>query len=70
MTFSIREGDPLAMPNYTLYVEPLLVRLKKLLPGAQVGLGRLGPEPYADDIPGIIESESELKDAGKYPRRV
>ena len=48
--FSIRQGDPIAMLLYIIYVEPLLQALEKKMTGLKVaGIGK-SLEAYCDDI--------------------
>ena len=39
LLFSVRQGDPIALILYLVFVEPLLLRLKDELPGIKVGGG-------------------------------
>ena len=48
--FSIRQGDPIAMLLYILYVEPLLVHLEKKLTGLRLQHVREVLEAYCDDL--------------------
>ena len=48
--FSIRQGDPLAMILYIIYVEPLLINLEKSLSGLKLASVRQTLEAYCDDI--------------------
>ena len=54
MVFSIRQGDPLAMLLYIIYVEPLLNALERNLVGLQFPKEIL--EAYCDDI-NVMTSE-------------
>ena len=47
--FSIRQGDPLAMILYIIYVEPLLNALERSLTGLRVASVRQTLEAYCDD---------------------
>ena len=50
LLFSIRQGDPIAMVLYILYIEPLLLALEKRMRGLKVaGIGK-SLEAYCDDI--------------------
>ena len=50
LLFSIRQGDPIAMLLYIIYIEPLLIALEKRMAGLKVaGIGR-SLEAYCDDI--------------------
>ena len=48
--FSIRQGDPLAMILYIIYIEPLLLALEKSLTGLRLPSVRQTLEAYCDDI--------------------
>ena len=48
--FSIRQGDPLAMILYIIYIEPLLNALERSLTGLSVASVRQTLEAYCDDI--------------------
>ena len=48
--FSIRQGDPLSMILYIIYVEPLLNALEKALVGLRLPSVRQTLEAYCDDI--------------------
>ena len=48
--FSIRQGDPLAMLLYIIYVEPLLLALERTLTGLRLPTVRQTLEAYCDDI--------------------
>ena len=48
--FSIRQGDPLAMLLYIVYIEPLLIALEKKMSGLQVATFEQKLEAYCDDV--------------------
>ena len=48
--FSIRQGDPLAMLLYIIYVKPLLVALERSLTGLRMGSVRQTLEEFCDYI--------------------
>ena len=50
LRFSIRQGDPLAMLLYILYVEPLLWTLEKKINGLRVNNIEQKLEAYCDDV--------------------
>ena len=50
LLFSIRQGDPLAMLLYIVYIEPLLQMLEKKLVGLRVANIDQKLEAYCDDI--------------------
>ena len=50
LLFSIRQGDPIAMLLYIIYIEPLLLALERRMTGLRVtGIGK-SLEAYCDDI--------------------
>ena len=67
--FSVRQGDPIAMILYVIFLEPLLMRIRDLLPGVWVGSARLTHEPYADDISGVFTKKSDLTLLGEVMGR-
>ena len=48
--FSIRQGDPLAMLLYIVYIEPLLIALEKKMAGLKVATFDQKLEAYCDDV--------------------
>ena len=50
VNFSIRQGDPLAMLLYIIYVEPLLIVLEKSLTGPRLPNVQEVLESYCDDL--------------------
>ena len=56
--FSIRQGDPLSMLLYIIYVEPLLMALERSLVGLRVAGIQQILEPYCDDI-NLLTSDIE-----------
>ena len=48
--FSIRQGDPIAMLLYIIYVEPLLVNLEANLTGLRFSNVKEVLESYCDDL--------------------
>ena len=58
--FSVRQGDPIAMILFVIFLEPLLLRIGQLLPGVWVGGARITHETFADDISGLFRSEADL----------
>ena len=73
ITFSVRQGDPVAMCLYLIFIEPLLLRLHKECPGV-VLKGRLhrnmnAPlveaveeevEGYVDDVEALCSSDNDF----------
>ena len=59
--FSVRQGDPIAMILYVIFLEPLLQKMNKVIQGVWVGGARLLHEPYADDISGLFK-EGDLQE--------
>ena len=57
---TIRQGDPIAMLLYIIYVEPLLQALEKRMKGLKVtGIGK-SLEAYCDDINVITDSLADF----------
>ena len=50
LLFSIRQGDPIAMLLYIIYIEPLLLALEKRMTGLKVAGIERSLEAYCDDI--------------------
>ena len=50
VSFSIRQGDPLAMILYIIYIEPLLLYLERVALGLSVAGVPQCIEAYSDDI--------------------
>ena len=48
--FSIRQGDPLAMLLYIVYIEPLLMALERKMSGLKVATFEQKLEAYCDDV--------------------
>ena len=61
IAFSVRQGDLIALLLYLIFIEPLLLRIKRWLPGFYVGNARLQQFPYVDDNTGFFKSSSELR---------
>ena len=65
VTFSIRQGDPLSMILFIIYIEPFLRFLERKLKGLQIfGLTQL-VEAYCDDVNVMTESEDDLLEVDK-----
>ena len=58
--FSIRQGDPLSMLLYIIYIEPLLVMISRLTKGLCVSSLIQKDEDYCDDLNFLSEHESDL----------
>ena len=67
VNFSIRQGDPLAMLLYIIYVEPLLVVLERKLTGIVLPNVREVLEAYCDDLNVMTD---DLNDFGKLATTV
>ncbi len=61
LLFSIRQGDPIAMPLYTIYMEPLLVNLEDVCKGIRIGDCTELDEPYADDVEVLVDDDSDFE---------
>ena len=63
--FSIRQGDPLSIILYIIYVEPLLIALKISLLGSRVASVKQTNEAYCDDknlLTDNLEDFSRMED--------
>ena len=58
--FSIRQGDPLSMLLYIIYIEPLLLMINKLTRGLCVSSVVQKDEDYCDDLNFLSEFDSDL----------
>ena len=58
--FSIRQGDPLAMLLYIIYIEPLLLALESKMVGLKVHTKDQKVEGYCDDINLMTEDLDDL----------
>ena len=54
LTFSIRQGDPLAMLLYIVYIEPLLIFIANSTTGLSFGGIQEKVEAYCDDVNAIV----------------
>ena len=60
VNFSIRQGDPIAMILYILYIEPFLLYLETDLVGLQiVGISQI-LEAYCDDVNVMTDNLDDL----------
>ena len=60
LLFSFRQGDPISMLLYLIYIEPLLVKLGKELHGLHFPNFPEVDEDYCDDVELLIESDEDL----------
>ena len=60
VSFSIRQGDPLSMFLYVIYIEPFLVMLEKKLGGIMMGNIKQILEAFCDDINILIGRKEEF----------
>ena len=58
--FSIRQGDPLSMLLYIIYIEPLLMMIKKMTIGLSVSCVKQRDEDFCDDVNFFGEKLSDL----------
>ena len=58
--FSIRQGDPLAMILYIIYIEPLLLYLERNLEGIKISGFSQKLESYCDDVNVLTEHLSDI----------
>ena len=63
LLFSIRQGDPIEMLLYIIYIESLLLALEKRMTGINVaGIGGKSLEAYCDDINVITDNLGDFDD--------
>ena len=60
ISFSIRQGDPLAMLLYILYIEPLIVYIEARIVGLHIKNLKQGVEAYCDDFNVMTGSTEDL----------
>ena len=60
VSFSIRQGDPLAMLLYIIYIEPFLLHLEKTLSGIRINNIVQVLEAYCDDVNIMTDDEADL----------
>ena len=58
--FSIRQGDPLSMLLYIIYLEPLLLMIERKTRGLSMSLFSQKDEAYCDDLNFLSDSENDL----------
>ena len=58
--FSIRQGDPLSMLLYIIYIEPLLMMMRKKTRGLALSVVQQKDEDYCDDVNFVGEREGDL----------
>ena len=58
--FSIRQGDPLSMILYVIYIEPLLMMIKRMTFGLNVSFVSQKDEDFCDDVNFLGEKEMDL----------
>ena len=58
--FSIRQGDPLSMILYIIYIEPLLMMIKKMTWGLAVSTLTQRDEDFCDDVNFLGEKLSDI----------
>ena len=60
VSFSIRQGDPLSMFLYVIYIEPFLIMLEKKLGGIMMGNYKQILEAFCDDVNILIGREEDF----------
>ena len=60
----LRQGCPLSMPLFIIYLEPMLRQLKRRMRGLAVPGGRVSARAYVDDVTIFAESEEDIAVAG------
>lgn len=56
---SVRQGCPLSMVLFVLYIEPLLCGINRKVEGCQLGQDTIKSMAYADDVNFIVQSDTE-----------
>jgi hypothetical protein len=62
---SIRQGCPLSMHLFALYIEPLLVRLSHVLQGIRVFDQKLTVKAFVDDVTLFLSCDDDVVKAGE-----
>ena len=60
LTFSLRQGDPIAMIGYILYIEPLLMMIKTNIQGLKIANINQIDEDFVDDVNILVESDEDF----------
>jgi hypothetical protein len=60
ITFSLRQGDPLAMLLFVIHIQPLLVRLQRVMAGLSIGAIRETALGYVDDVAAVSSTLDDL----------
>ena len=58
--FSIRQGDPIAILLYIVYIEPLLLMIRRECLGIKISFFRQVEVDYCDDVDFVSENESDI----------
>ena len=58
--FSIRQGDPIAMLLYIVYIEPLLLMIRRECLGIKISFFKQVDVDYCDDVDFVSENESDI----------
>jgi hypothetical protein len=61
ISFSLRQGDPLAMLLYIIQLQPLLFILQRVLAGLSIGVVRETALGYVDDVAALSTSLADLE---------
>jgi hypothetical protein len=60
ITFSLRQGDPLAMLLFVIHIQPLLVQLQRVMAGLSIGAIRETALGYVDDVAAVSSTLDDL----------
>ena len=60
VTFSIRQGDPISMLLYIIYMEPFLLSVRRQVSGIRVGGFMQIDEDYADDVEILVDKDEDI----------
>ena len=69
LLFSFRQGDPISMMLYLIYIEPLLVMLGNKLQGLRFPHFQEIDDDYCDDVEILVEREEDLITAEEIFRK-
>ena len=60
VSFSIRQGDPISMLLYIVYIEPLLIYIEQRIAGLSIPNIRPSLDSYCDDVNVVTDKNADL----------
>ena len=60
LLFSVRQGDPITMLLYLIFVEPLLMRIRSKVKGVQIANIKAIDEDYVDDVNILVDTDQDF----------